>query len=569
MAQKLNKKLVFVVGSLLIVLVVGGAAMLLIRYKYDAERHIRAGDQAASAGDYTKAAEAYGRAVQKKRTSTAYLEKFLDATLKIRSTTENDARERYTQYLQALASIARADRGNVERWRNYLDALLQQAEAIGSVSIWKSVSDTCNEMALACPQGSPGQAVAKVYSGFASLRRVDSLDDAERSDMVTKLKDAAADPGLNPRERDMAYGTLARLAVLDLARARTTGIAARIDATSKACDASIADATKNSPNGVQVELALFERALIDAKGNTASPALLERIDALRAAAEAGDLDGMQTLAVAGALARGGKDGVEAGAALLGSYTAKHPDALMQRRARALLVRPVDREAALKEIDAALALERPATGIIAASFEGNRLSCALIRFDILHDAIDRSKGAERDEAIKRATAARDEVEKLLKGAADQSPLLRADAKLAMSRAEYQQAAVKLNEVFKKGSAVDLELYILSAMCSQQLGETGRALDLVSSGLQLTPTNTQLLKLRAQLELRTGKPQIALATMRQVRSLDTADKEAEEFETGHHFGFQVSRTGSELLTQHPQGQPPSGKPAENQKSNDGRG
>ena len=46
MAQKLNKKLVFVVGSLVILLVLGGAVTLVLRYRYDAERHVRAGDQA-------------------------------------------------------------------------------------------------------------------------------------------------------------------------------------------------------------------------------------------------------------------------------------------------------------------------------------------------------------------------------------------------------------------------------------------------------------------------------------------------------------------------------------------
>jgi hypothetical protein len=35
MAQKLNKKLVFVVGSLLILLVLGGAVTLVLRYRYD------------------------------------------------------------------------------------------------------------------------------------------------------------------------------------------------------------------------------------------------------------------------------------------------------------------------------------------------------------------------------------------------------------------------------------------------------------------------------------------------------------------------------------------------------
>ena len=528
MSKKLNKKLVFVVGSLLIAVVVGVAGLFLIRLRTDGERHIRSGDQAIAAGDFVKAAEAYGRAVQKERTNVGYLEKFTDATLKIRSTTENDARERYGQYVSALASMARNGRGDVERWRTYLDALVEQAEALGSVSVWKSISDSCNDLMLASQPGSPGQAVAKVYAGHASFRRIDSLDDAERATIAPKIQEVAADPGLNAKERDMAYGTLARLAVLDLARATTGGVAARIEAAGKASDAALAEAQKNSPNGIQTAVAHFERALIDAKGNASDPALLEKIDAVVAAAEAADLDGLATLTTAGILSRGGIDGVKAAVALLGAYCEKDPDALMQRRARALLVRPLDRDQAMKEIEAALAIERPTTGIVAASYEGNRLSCALIRFDILHDATERAEGAAREESMKKTQAARDEIEGLLKSAADQSPLLRADAKLAMSRGDFQQASIKLNEVFKKGSAIDLELYVLAAMCSQQLGETGRALDLVTSGLQLAPTNTQLLKLRAQLELRTGRSQAAIDTLRQVRALDPNDAEAKEAE-----------------------------------------
>ncbi|MCX5652725.1 MAG: tetratricopeptide repeat protein [Planctomycetota bacterium] len=528
MAQKLNKKLVFVVGSLLIALVVGGAGVLLIRYRYDAERHIRAGDQAAAVGDFTKAAEAYGRAVQKKRTNVAYLEKFAEATGKIRSTTENDARERYLQYLQALASLARADRGNLERWRTYLDALVEQADAVGSVSAWKAISDTSSELALASQPASTGQAVAKVYSGYANLRRLDSLDDAERAGIAPKLEEAVVDQGLTPAERDLAYGTMARLAVLDLARARSAASDARIATATKTCDDTLALAQKNSPNGVQTAIAMFERAILDAKGNGSNPALLEKIDALRAAAEAAKPDGMQMMSLAAVLSRGGEEGAKTASALLADYCAKNPDALMQRRARALLVRPVDREEALKEIDAALAIERPATSIVAASFEGNRLSCALIRFDILHDAIGSADGLGREDAMRKAKTARDEVEKLLQGSTDPSPLLRADAKLDMSRNEFQAALIKLNEIFRKGSSVDLELYVLAAICSQQLGETGRALDFVSSGLQITPSNTQLLKLRAQLELRTGRGDAAAATLRQVRAIDPNDKEAAEIE-----------------------------------------
>lgn len=528
MAQKLNKKLVFVVGSLAILVTAGLLLVFVLRLKYDAERHIRSGDQFYAAGDFVKASDAYGRAVDKKRTNLEYLEKLNDATLKIRSATESDAGERYGLHLKALESLARTDRGNPDRWRTYLGALVERAEALGSVSAWKAISDACDELARTAAPGSPMVAIAKVYGGYAGLRRLESLDDAERGAVVTKLRESAADAGLNADERDLAYGTLARLAVTDLSRVRAGATASRIEAAEKACDAALAEAQKNSPNGVQTAIALFERAILDSKGSASDPALLERIDGLRAATEATNLDGMKTMNVAGVLSRGGPEGVKAAIAILSAYSAKNPTALMQRRAHALLVRPTDRDAALREIDAALAIERPTTGIISASYEGNRLSCALIRFDILYDLATQAAEADREQALARAQAARDEVAKLLQGMADQSALLRADAKLDMSRGQYQQAVIKLNEVFRKGSSIDLELYVLAALCSQQLGETGRALELVTSGLQMTPSNTQLLKLRAQLELRTGRSQAALATLRQVRGIDPADTEAEEAE-----------------------------------------
>lgn len=528
MAKQLNRKLVFVVGSLAILVTAGILLVVVLRLKYDAERHVRSGDQFYAAGDFVKAADAYGRAVDKKRTNLEYLQKLDDATLKIRSTTEADASERYSLHLKALESLARTDRGNADRWRAYLAALVERAEAISSVSAWKAISDTTDELARLAPPGTPTQALAKVYGGYAGLRRLESLDDAERAAIAAKLQEAAADPGLNAKERDIAYGTLARLSVIELARVRSGGTASRIDAAVKACDAALADSQKNSPEGVQTAIALFERAILDAKGNASDPALLERIDALRAAVESNKLDGMDTMTVAGVLSRGGRDGVKAAIDILGAYSAKDPTALMQRRAHALLVRPTDRQAALAEIDAALKIERPTTGIVSASYEGNRLSCALIRFDILHDLASEAAAADREAALVRAKSARDEVAKLLQGAADQSALLRADAKLEMSRGDFQQAAIKLNEVFRKGSSIDLELYVLAALCSQQLGETGRALELVSSGLQLTPSNPQLLKLRAQLEVRTGRAQAALATLREVRAIDPTDTEAQEAE-----------------------------------------
>jgi tetratricopeptide (TPR) repeat protein len=528
MAQKLNKKLVFVVGSLLIALVIGGAGIFLIRYRTDADRHIRAGDAAMAAGDFTKAAESYGRAVAKKRTNVPYLEKFLDATMKVRSANENDARERYGQSLAALASLARAERGKLERWRAYFDALVEQAEAVGSVAIWKSLSDNTKELAQASAPNSTGVAVAKIYSGYAAMRRAESLDDTERADALAKLAEAVTDPGLTPREKDLGYGAIARIGVSELARARSSGVAARIEAATKTADAAIAEAQAKSAGGLQTAIAGFERAIIDARGNAADATLREKIEDVRVAAEAAKLTGLESLNVAGILSRGGEFGAKVAADLLAKAIARNPDALMERRARALLVRPTDRADALREIEAALAVQRPTTGIVAASFDSNRLSCAIIRFDILFDDSAAAEGAEFDALVAKAASAREEIAKMLVGAADDSALLRADAKLAMSRKEFQQALLKLNEIFRKGSAIDLELYVLSAICSQQVGEAGRALELITNGLQLAPSNTQLLKIRAQLEIRTGRLADASATLRLVRSIDPNDKEAEEAE-----------------------------------------
>ncbi|MEY2794359.1 MAG: hypothetical protein RIR10_75, partial [Planctomycetota bacterium] len=74
MAKKLNKKLVFVVGAATISL--GALLGFGIMWRMDTDRFIRTGDKLAAEGDFRKAADAYGRAVNKKQNNIAYLEKF-------------------------------------------------------------------------------------------------------------------------------------------------------------------------------------------------------------------------------------------------------------------------------------------------------------------------------------------------------------------------------------------------------------------------------------------------------------------------------------------------------------
>lgn len=527
MAQKLNKKLIFVVGSLVLLVGVGGLGMLAIRWRYDAERHIRNGDQLVSAGDFEKAADAYGRAVNKKPNNLAYLDKLRGAVEKIVPATENEARERYNQQLQIVSLSAKAGRDDVARWRDFLGLVRDQAESGGSSQAWKALAERCDEMQRIVAEKSLGDSVARLYRGYAGLRRSESLTDSERAVVLADLKAAAAEKSLDPEERDLVDAALARFALEELARAKATNRAERIEAAQKVTDEAFAAAEAGSPNGLQTAIARFQRAIIAAGGNKNDPALLEPAKAVADRAMAASR-ASAVLEATDALLRGGPTGFDQALRLIGGYSKANPGALMHRRAYAQLLRASDREAALAEAEAIMNAPRPTVGLVAAVYEPNRVSAAQLRFDILHELLERSDEAGKAEARKRALAAREDLAKFLQGAADDSTLLRSDGKLKLADGDFAGAALKFNEVFKKGSQVDLELHLLSALANIGLGEDGRALELVNAGLQMSTGNVALLRLKADLEYRAGRMQQAIQSAQAVLAVEPDDELCKQIE-----------------------------------------
>ncbi|MFM7258987.1 MAG: tetratricopeptide repeat protein, partial [bacterium] len=342
------------------------------------------------------------------------------------------------------------------------------------------------------------------------MRRLDSLDEPQRLKTVEDLKAAAASKDLTAVERDRVLGSLARIATDDYARARGAGRSDRLEAANAAANTALATAIAECPEGVVTATADLERAVVDADGNLDSPALEAKIKALASRALASG-NPMTVYSTTSILVRSGALGLEEGVRLLREFLAKNPDELLHRRILASLLRFQDREAALVEIQTILDAKRPAVGLVAASFEANRADAAILRFDLLFDGVDAMQGEERKKGIEQLVETRDELAKTLVGVADDSPLLRIDGKIAAARRDFANAVIKFNEVFKKGSAVDLELYIIAAFAHLELGETGRALDLLNGGLQVSPNNPQLLKMRVTLEMRTGRVRDALETV----------------------------------------------------------
>lgn len=525
MAKKLNKKLVFVVSAATVSL--GALLGFGIMWRMDTDRFIRTGDKLLADGDFRKAADAYGRAVNKKQNNVAYLEKFDAAILKIVPETQNEANERYQQHLSSLQLLARADRDNVERWRNYLEAITEQCDGLSSAGAWKNLADRCSESLNTVRPGSTEELVIKSFRGFAGAKRLDSLDEPQRVKVAEDLTIAAACKDLTPTERDRVLGSLARLAVDGYARARGAGRADQLENAKASADKALADALAACPDGVVTAMAILDRAIVDADGSLTAPAVVDATKSLAAKALANGQP-MTILASVNVLVRAGEVGVAEAKSLLAAFIATNPQQLLHRRVLASMLRFGESEKALAEIDEILKADRPSVGLVAASFEGNRADAAIVRFNILYDQVENGPAEARAAGIAKLDAARDELAKSLAGAPDDSALLRVDGKILAAKRDYANAAIRFNEIFKKGSEVDLELYILAAFTNLELGEVGRALDLLNGGLNLSPNNAQLLKMRVTLEMRTGRMRDAIATVALLKERDPSDPEVLDLE-----------------------------------------
>lgn len=525
MAQKLNRKLVFVVGSLVIVLVFGGVVVYAIQWRYNAERHVRAAEAFAAVGDFRKAADAYGRAVSKKPSNLEYLSKFREAIEQITPATDNEARERYQQMIGVLASEARVARDDPARWRAYLEAMREQSEAADNVGNWKAFADRCDDVIRAVSEDGTPHAIATLYRGYAGFRRIDSLNESERAATVVDLEAALKCKELNAFETDLAVGSLARAALRERAIAGGAGRADRLEATQAALDKAMERALSTSPEGLRTAIASLEAAYLKAQGNRQDKSVEAAAEALaqRALASA---DGMSLLEVARSLASVGPTGAEEAQGMLGAYVQKHPDAILHRRIYATTLRVQDLPSARRELKAVFEGERPKVGLLATLYEPNRSVAAISLFDVAFDEVDRAKPEERAAKITELEAAREIVAKSLEGAPDQSAVIRADGKVLLQKKDAMGAIVKFNEVFKKGSQVDLELYILSAAANLQVNEIGRALELVTAGLGVAPGNPALIKLRARLELSSARVADAVNTLRGLLEFYPDDAEAKE-------------------------------------------
>jgi Tfp pilus assembly protein PilF len=203
MATQVNTK--FVV-KLTAALVVGSAALIgafVYLMKNTGADLARAGDKLVLAGQYKEAGDAYAKAVNKEKTNSEYLKKWIEALGKQTPDTQPKYMDAYGNMQRAMRQLAIVDRDNVAVQRAYLDT---EKDAMEAAPVRRdSLDGYIRECQTLIEQhvGSANPAAAEPlrrYRGWARLRVASESPDAgpeyldgAKEDLEAALKADASD----------------------------------------------------------------------------------------------------------------------------------------------------------------------------------------------------------------------------------------------------------------------------------------------------------------------------------------------------------------------------------------
>ena len=522
MATQVNRKLLFVVvaGVTVAVGVVGG--VLVLQYRADATRHIRRGDAALAEGDAKAAVSYYGRAIGKKPNNTEYYTKFLEAVRTIVPATAEEARERYQQYVSSMVKRAQAGRDVAEYWKPVFDEFRYQAAVTDAPANWQQLASICDDAIAVLPTDDPLVTDLVAVREYANARRVRGLAPEEVRKSEENL--ASIKGAVRGEFRDLAFAALLRL---QLDRGRRLDGSGQSNLSQQALtdfDRTLAEAKSGDfgPDVLSVELTRLSN---DPVANAA--AIEEGIGQLRRLVlESNDrrevLDAVKAIGGSGTA-----DGPRMAADMLETYLDGHPDAIIHRRAYAFCLQSLD--PASSEAEARKVLDAPRMGVAleSAAQQDIRVLASQQLFDAEFTRISRlSDPAEIQEGISRLEKARDRIAEEIRGATDDSSLVKAEGKLHLARKDAGQALVKFNEVIKRATLQDLDLYISATVAAIETRQLGLALQYVERGLELSGGNSALFEMRGRIELEIGRFPQALATAQTILLRDPDNATAKQ-------------------------------------------
>jgi tetratricopeptide (TPR) repeat protein len=187
MATRLNKRFIFILTAVIIVLGLGVGAVAFIAISGDAGRQVRLAQELEAEGNYVDATDRYGRAITKDPTNLEYYDFFENSLLKIVPESRAEARDRYNQYLAVLGRRKNVSVDNPESWARLVEEFNRRADLLGPSAgdVWADVQDQAERMYEEFrdetdPEGRAAAQLARVYVLKAMSNRLDLLKPKEQ-----------------------------------------------------------------------------------------------------------------------------------------------------------------------------------------------------------------------------------------------------------------------------------------------------------------------------------------------------------------------------------------------------
>ena len=535
--QKLNIRLLLIIALVVGGVGVVGGGVLYYQGSWRAARHINSGLEAMDEGDYRLAKKYFGRVLYRQPDNVIVYENLLATYENIVPVSQVEARELYNERRAVLMSRAKNLPAAEENYIPLIEELYMSARITDREEYPQQLMRICDEIERRFPESSAIYAEAKLYKGLCSLR----LRDAEMTDDL-RIDGRIYFPG---EEEIMEHVELvpgsdegwANLAFGRLAVARRLGMEGRVGQAAKNllhASMTYKDAISNNPDGVATSLMVLRDRYIKKVVQTGeiqndrtrvSQAEIDELEEkLQAALDHAESivktdPGSMPLKVQELLMYFKRvdfeHGQERAVALLESYLTDQPDDIRFRLALADVNYSMKNyDAAMKEVEQVIEADQKTISLESLEQYDYRLTAASLDFEIAHslwaDADPDGKEMPFDTMIEK----REVLDDLMSGDKDNVVALNADARIAMGQGEFREAANVFERLIFIANTPSGVVYRNAAICLEQIGQQGLALERVASAVEVEPMQLDHYLAKASLE---GRLRRAAEGIRTLESL----------------------------------------------------
>lgn len=529
MASRIDRKFLLTLGIVATIGVAGVVVAVLVLQPWGPGRSLQRAEAAAAEGDWKRAFIYYGRAFGKDPGNPEFLELTLNALRNVVPETASEARERYGNLNAIMDRRTRVGRPDAQRWTEYLDFIADRAILTEDAAAWKLLDEAAALMAQSFPASDPAHRTALEYRMLAAAEGEGALRSDEREAAIRLARE------LSGRHPDSAriWGTLALLETAEWLRIDAGG--RNLEAAVRLAELEELLARAAAAGGVGVDLDLarlriaanrLQKAPEDELANAEIDLILRRLAERSASLRGGEL----ARVVRAMVGTGRMSSVPLAVGLLSAHLEANPNDLFHAQLLAVVQQFNDPAEARRIAAQLLAKPRQPVGLVAAWQDQLGLQSAVQIFD--QDArrwATLGNDREREAVVAELRKSLETIAQLTAASGDDSLRLRSEAKLDLMTGNPAGAAAKFEEVIRRGRFRDLDTFYQAAIALREVGEVGRALELLDQAQQQSPDEVNILALRGELNLRIGRNDTALSIAAILDERDPGNETAAKIRT----------------------------------------